>query len=51
MRRVVTAGKLRRRLAVTYAVVAAVATGALALGTYLLVSSSRLADSVSSSVA
>jgi signal transduction histidine kinase len=51
MRRVVTAGKLRRRLAVTYAVVAAVATGALALGTYLVVSSSRLDDSVSSSLA
>jgi signal transduction histidine kinase len=48
---VVTVGRLRRRLAVTYAIVAAVATGALALGTYLVVSSSRLDDSVSSSLA
>ena len=51
MRRVVTAGRLRRRLAVTFAVVAAIATGALALGSYLVVSSSRLDDSVSSSLA
>jgi signal transduction histidine kinase len=41
----------RRRLAVTYAVVAAVATGALALGTYLVVFRARLDDSVSSSLA
>jgi signal transduction histidine kinase len=47
----VAPGRLRRRLAVTYAVVAAVATGALALGTYLVVSSSRLDDSASSSLA
>jgi signal transduction histidine kinase len=51
MRRVVAAKRLRRRLAVTYAVVAAVATGALALGTHVAVSSSRLDDSVGSSVA
>jgi signal transduction histidine kinase len=50
MRRV-TAGKIRRRLAVTYAVVAAIATGTLALGTYLVVSSSRLDDSVDSAIA
>jgi signal transduction histidine kinase len=51
MMRPVPPGSLRRRLAVTYAVVAAVATGALAIGTYLVVSSSRLDDSVSSSLA
>ncbi|HSF60576.1 MAG TPA: HAMP domain-containing sensor histidine kinase [Gaiellaceae bacterium] len=51
MRRVITTGSLRRRLAVTYAIVAAVATGALALGTYLLVATSRLDESVSSSLA
>jgi signal transduction histidine kinase len=51
MRRVVTSTRLRRRLAVTYALVAAVATGALALGTYVVVSRSRLDDSVDSSVA
>jgi two-component system sensor histidine kinase MtrB len=44
MRGAVTAGGLRRRLAITYALVAAVATGALALGTYLVVSKSRLDD-------
>ncbi len=51
MRRVVTGGRLRRRLAVTYALVAAIATGALALGTYLVVSSARLDDSVEGSLA
>ncbi len=51
MRRVTAVGSLRRRLAVTYAIVAAVATGALALGTYLVVSSSRLDAAVSSSLA
>jgi len=51
MRRVVTARRLRQRLAVTYAVVAAVATGGLALGTYVVVSSSRLDDSVDNSIA
>jgi signal transduction histidine kinase len=50
MRRVIPTGRLRRRLAVTYAIVAAVATGALALGTYLVVSSSRLDDSADSSL-
>jgi signal transduction histidine kinase len=51
MRRVVTAGRLRRRLAVTFALVAAIATGVLALGTYLVVRSSRLDDSVDRSLA
>jgi signal transduction histidine kinase len=51
MRRVAAAGSLRRRLAITYAIVAAVATGALALGTYVVVSKSRLDDSVDSSLA
>ena len=51
MRRIATAGRLRRRLAVTFALVAAFATGALALGTYLVVSSSRLADAVDRSLA
>ncbi len=51
MRRVVTAGRLRRRLAVTFALVAALSTGALALGTYLAVRSSRLDDSVDSALA
>src|SRR5262245_54499989 len=51
MRRVAAAGSLRRRLAVTYAIVAAVATGALALGTVFFVSSSRLDDAVESSLA
>jgi two-component system, OmpR family, sensor histidine kinase MtrB len=50
MRRIVPAGRLRRRLAVTYAIVAAVATGAFALGTYLVVSSARLDDSADSSL-
>lgn len=50
-RRVVTAGRLRRRLSITFALVAAMATGALALGTYLVVRSSRLDDSVDSSLA
>ena len=51
MRRVVPAGKLRRRLAVTFALVAAISTGALALGSYLVVHSSRLEDSADSAVA
>jgi signal transduction histidine kinase len=51
MRRIVPAGRLRRRLAITFALVAAIATGALALGTYLVVRESRLDDSVSSSLA
>jgi two-component system sensor histidine kinase MtrB len=46
MRRIVPAGRLRRRLAITFALVAAIATGALALGTYLVVRSSRLDDSL-----
>jgi two-component system sensor histidine kinase MtrB len=51
MRPIVAAGRLRRRLAITFALVAAVSTGALALGTYLVVSRSRLDDSVSTSLA
>jgi two-component system sensor histidine kinase MtrB len=51
MRRIVPAGRLRRRLAITFALVAAIATGALALGTYLVVRESRLDDSVSSALA
>jgi signal transduction histidine kinase len=51
MRPVVTAGRLRRRLAVTFALVAAIGTGALALGTYVVVRSSRLDDSKNSSLA
>ena len=46
MRRVALAGKLRRRLAITFALVAAVSTGMLALGTYLFVRDARLDDSV-----
>jgi two-component system sensor histidine kinase MtrB len=51
MRRVVSPGRLRRRLAVTFALVAAVSTGVLALGTYLVVSSSRLEDVTESALA
>lgn len=51
MSRVAAPRKLRRRLAISYAVVAAIAAGALALGSYLVVSSSRLDDSVDSSLA
>jgi two-component system sensor histidine kinase MtrB len=51
MRRIVPAGRLRRRLAITFALVAAIATGALALGTYLVVRSSRLDDSLDSALA
>jgi signal transduction histidine kinase len=50
MRRVVVARRLRRRLAVTFAVVAAFATGALALGSYLVVRNARLDDSTKSSL-
>jgi two-component system sensor histidine kinase MtrB len=46
MRRIVPTGRLRRRLAITFALVAAIATGALALGTYLVVRDSRLDDSL-----
>jgi two-component system sensor histidine kinase MtrB len=51
MRRIVPAGRLRRRLAITFALVAAIATGALALGTYLVVRESRLDDSLESALA
>jgi two-component system sensor histidine kinase MtrB len=51
MRRIVPAGRLRRRLAVTFALVAALSTGALALGTYFAVRDSRLDDSVDTALA
>ena len=51
MSRVVTTGRLRQRLAITFALGAAIATGALALGTYLVVRNARLDDSVDSSLA
>jgi two-component system sensor histidine kinase MtrB len=51
MRRIVPPGTLRRRLAITFALVAAIATGALALGTYLVVRESRLDDSLESALA
>jgi two-component system sensor histidine kinase MtrB len=51
MKRLVAPGRLRWRLTVTYAIVAAIATGALALGTYVVVANARLDDSVSSSLA
>jgi two-component system sensor histidine kinase MtrB len=51
MKRIATGGRLRRRLAVTFALVAAISTGALALGTYLVVSRARMDASVSSSLA
>jgi signal transduction histidine kinase len=50
MRRVVSARRLRRRLAVTFALVAAVSTGALALGTYFAVRSARLDDATHSAL-
>lgn len=51
MRALIKTGRLRRRLAVTFALVAAISTGMLALGTYLVVRESRLDDSVESSLA
>ena len=51
MKHVVARGRLRRRLAVTFALVAAISTGALALGTYLVVRSARLDDSVDNALA
>jgi two-component system sensor histidine kinase MtrB len=51
MRRIVPAGRLRRRLAITFALVAALSTGALALGTCLVVHASRLDDSVDGAIA
>ncbi len=50
MRRVVGLSRLQRRLAITFALVAAVSTGVLALGTYLVVREARLDDAVDSSV-
>ncbi len=50
MRRIALAGRLRRRLAITFALVAAVSTGVLALGTYLVVRDARLEDAVDRSV-
>jgi hypothetical protein len=51
MRRVVTAGRLRRRLAITFALVAAVSTGALAVGTYVAVRGARLDEASDNSLA
>jgi two-component system, OmpR family, sensor histidine kinase MtrB len=51
MRRVVTAGRLRRRLAITFALVVAVSTGALAVGTYVAVRAARLDDAADHSLA
>jgi signal transduction histidine kinase len=51
MRRVVTAGRLRRRLAITFALVAAVSTGALAIGTYVAERTARLDDAADHSLA
>lgn len=50
MRRVVTGRRLRRRLTVTFALVAAVSTGALALGTYFAVRSARVDDATHSAL-
>ena len=50
MRRVVGLSRLQRRLAITFALVAAVSTGMLALGTYLVVREARLDDAVDRSV-
>ena len=50
MRRLVSLSRLQRRLAITFALVAAVSTGMLALGTYLVVREARLDDAVDSSV-
>jgi signal transduction histidine kinase len=47
---VVSRSRLRRRLAVTFALVAAVSTGMLALGTYVVVRDARLDDAVDRSV-
>jgi two-component system sensor histidine kinase MtrB len=51
MKHLIAPGRLRRRLTVTYAMVAAIATAALALGTYVVVANARFDDSVSSSLA
>ena len=50
MRRVFSLSRLQRRLAITFALVAAVSTGMLALGTYLVVREARLDDAVDRSV-
>ena len=50
MRRLVSLSRLQRRLAITFALVAAVSTGMLALGTYLVVREARLDDAVDCSV-
>jgi two-component system sensor histidine kinase MtrB len=50
MRRVSGSSRLRRRLAVTFAFVAAASTGMLALGTYLIVREARLDDAIDRSV-
>lgn len=51
MKAILPPGKLSRRLTITYALVAAISTGALALGSYIIVATARLDDSVSSSLA
>ena len=46
----VAPGRLRRRLAVAFVLITGVATGALAVGSYLVVRSSRLDDSAQRAV-
>src|SRR5262245_34239751 len=46
LRRVAPPGRLRRRLAVSFVLVAGLSAGALAVGSFLLVLQSRLDDSV-----
>jgi two-component system sensor histidine kinase MtrB len=46
----VAPGRLRRRLAIAFVLIAGVATGALAVGSYLVVRSSRLDDSAQRAV-
>lgn len=45
-RRIAAPGRLRRRLAVSFALVAGIATAALAIGTYVFVRETRLQDSL-----
>jgi signal transduction histidine kinase len=49
--RAVAPGRLRRRLAIAFVLVTGFATGALAIGSYLIVRSSRLDDSAQRAVA
>lgn len=48
--RAVAPGRLRRRLAVAFLLVGGISTGALALGSYLIVRNARLADSADRAV-